>query len=180
MERPLSSTAGPFPSVPSDAAGRIRTSVAKWGVGLGTLAGAVTGALIGLLFVNLDASLIAVGLIVGALLGFIFGGAIAIVDSFALGRFLPAVNSGKTNPLVASAGAAAISVVVVFGLALFLLNLVWHDVYREPFIVAPVFVVAFLAWIACTFAGERALISALHLPIKPPATGAPIAPGSHS
>jgi len=180
MERPLSSTAGPFPSVPSDAADRIRTSVAKWGVGLGTLAGAVTGTLIGLLFVNLDASLVAIGLGLGAILGLIMGGAIAVVDSFALVRFLPAVVSGKTEPWGAASAAAAVAIVVVFGLALFLLNLVWHGVYTVAWVIIPAFIAGLIAWGACAAASNRAFTSALQSPPKPPTSGAPIAPGSHS
>jgi len=140
------------------------------------LAGLITSIIIGLLVVvplslnaHWDADpLLVLGFAAVTFGGLILGLAIALVDAWVLDRFLPALSSGKTQRSRAVFLASTMAVILVFTLALFLLNIVWHDVLSNSFILIPTIFVALIAWWACNVVGERVLKSTLDSPSSVP------------
>ena len=161
-------------TIPPGARRQIVRSMLKWGSGLGMLAGLITGTIVAFLlgfpFSMTDpwSTLIGLGIVGATLACLILGLAIALADSLALVHFLPDLLSGKTRRTVAVFLASTMAVILVFPLALFLLNIVWHDVLSNSFILVPTIFLALIAWWACNVMGERVLKSTLDSPSSVP------------
>jgi hypothetical protein len=120
---------------------------------LGALVGAATGTIIGWRINSFDgvgtSELAGLGFAVGVVVGGVLGLLVGLACSIALYFLLPTVLSGRQTPFIAAVEASAAAVILVFALLT-----LWAN---SPELLAPIVVLAMVAFVPCVWAANRAL-----------------------